>query len=185
MTEFQGVVPTEDWICLEYPAFVENESEVLRTLEGGEAVARAESSGQNLVPVILQPDNPHAHCLYAARTESQGLVITFKKHTSFDGTVKIGTEVIAKISASYRFSGMNDFVFTPNGLPIEDQFMGSSDEGGAGGETRELGRLVSEDPRFSQVPILNIPPLFSKLDCPVESILKEKSSASVQQTKGK
>lgn len=183
MTSLVGVIPSDDWIALEYPAIVEDEAEVLKTLEGGEAVAQAEANGQNLVPVVLQPSNPLSHFLYAARSETKGLVIELTKHTQLDGSVKITSDVKARVSACYKFTGMNDFVFTPNGLPIEDQFLGSSDE--AGGESRELGNLISEDPRFSQVPILNIPPLFSKLDCPVDSILKEKPSTSVQQSKGK
>lgn len=175
-------VPAKDYVAVEYPGFVRNVDQALRSFGGAGAVADVASGRAAYLKISFRPTEPTAHPIYGAGQSTCRLLLRVSRpkqpnepsataqegsssqqqHAS-EGAEPVTAKVVARLPTTIAFQGMSDFQF----VALDPRQA-----------TRDFSSLPYDhqpekaEPSGARQPLLTIPPIFSKSDMPFDYAFK-------------
>ncbi|KAH0615386.1 hypothetical protein JD844_004569 [Phrynosoma platyrhinos] len=146
-------------VCVEYPGVVRSAEKMLLTLGGEEGVSR----------LYFRPKDPYCHPVCANRFPTSSMLLKVKKKTrrkqtgvgDWEEEIKFDVEILGIVATVYKFQGMSDFQYlavhsVPSGKQVSmyDKVL--------------MLKPEKEEFFMSDLPLYIPPPIFSRLDTPVD-----------------
>ena len=163
-------VPAEVAVLVDYPGYISNPANAVKTLGGPQELDAAVREGRSLIKLQLRPQDQSCHPLYGERQNCQGLLLRISRRKGQpDADVKV--RVAARIQSRYTFQGLADYQY----LQVDPAQ-----------HTRDLSQLPPEqdpevaEPVMTRQPLLVTPPIFSKYDLPVAFGFPDQSGKGMQ-----
>lgn len=156
-------LPDTKLVCVEYPGFVKNVDKMLDSIGGEQGLSKTYADSSKRLELRYRPKDPYCHPVCGNRFSSTNLLIRVcrrrRKGSNEEGHMSI--EVLGLIETTYKFQGMADF-----------QYLATHNEPG-GTQVSLYDKVVLRKPEkkefFDQpVPLFLPPPIFSRLDNPVD-----------------
>lgn len=160
-------VPAAQFAALEYPGYVRNVPRALQTLGGEQAVQAALMAGSGAyLKLNFRPQEPTSHPIFGDKHETSQLLVRISRKKVRRGASEQPpkVEIVGRVTTSIRFGGLADFAYLPvdNGNNSRDY-----------SRTPEINHPDKAEPSALHEPLLIIPPLFSKVDVPMEYGFKQ------------
>ncbi|XP_061460222.1 general transcription factor 3C polypeptide 5 [Rhineura floridana] len=156
-------------VCVEYPGVVRDVGKTLLTLGGEEGVSRIYADPGRRLELYFRPRDPYCHPVCANRFPTSSMLLKVRKKTrrkqteagDFEEEVKFEVEVLGIVATVYKFQGMSDFQYL------------AMRSGPDGKQTSMYDKVLmlkpeKEDFFLSDLPLYIPPPIFSRLDTPVD-----------------
>ncbi|KAK2120517.1 General transcription factor 3C polypeptide 5 [Saguinus oedipus] len=157
-------------VCVEYPGVVRDVAKMLPTLGGEEGVSRIYADPTKRLELYFRPKDPYCHPVCANRFSTSSLLLRIRKRTrrqkgvlstEAHPEVTFDMEILGIISTIYKFQGMSDF-----------QYLAVHTEAG-GKHTSMYDKVLMLRPEkeaffHQELPLYIPPPIFSRLDAPVD-----------------
>jgi len=160
-------------VSIEYPGLVENEDEAIKTMGGILAMSTAHCQPNRKIELRFRPKDPFCKPAYGERLQTSNLLIKVVKKTrrnkqTLVEDVRYEIQVEGVIVSTYRFAGLCDFQYLPmeknTVAPTEenpDKFVSIIDQ-------VVPQKLATVDWLDGPGPVFMSPPVFSRMDVPVE-----------------
>ncbi|XP_006835060.1 PREDICTED: general transcription factor 3C polypeptide 5 [Chrysochloris asiatica] len=157
-------------VCVEYPGVVRNVSKMLPTLGGEEGVTRIYADPTKRLELYFRPKDPYCHPVCANRFSTSSMLLRIKKKTRKRAVVpgaeacpevKFEMEILGIISTTYKFQGMSDFQYLAVHTDTGVRHMSMYDK-------LLMHKPEKEDFFNQELPLYIPPPIFSRLDTPVD-----------------
>ncbi|XP_056157759.1 general transcription factor 3C polypeptide 5 [Lampris incognitus] len=149
-------------VCVEYPAVVADVDKMLDTVGGEEGVSKTYGDPNRRLELRFRSQDPFCHSLCGNRFPSSNLLLKIRRRVRRkdpeDAQIRI--EILGVIGTTYKFQGMADF-----------QYLAVHSEGGA--QMSLYDKIIlhkAENQQYFEqpLPIFLPPPIFSRLDSPVD-----------------
>ncbi|XP_004375849.1 general transcription factor 3C polypeptide 5 [Trichechus manatus latirostris] len=157
-------------VCVEYPGVVRNVSKMLPTLGGEEGVSRIYADPTKRLELYFRPKDPYCHPVCANRFSTSSLLLRIKRKTRRRAAVPgaeacpkvmFEMEILGIISTTYKFQGMSDFQYLAVHTDADGRHTSMYD--------KVLMLKPEKEDFFNQeLPLYIPPPIFSRLDSPVD-----------------
>lgn len=154
-------VPEAEAFLVEYPGYVRDVQAVMHTLGGSSALAAAANGSNSVLQLRFRPDDLMSHSLYGERQATNGLLLKLSRRDANLENPHVSAEVVARVHSKFTFTGMADYQY----LPVDASVQGSASCTSAGPYGEEI------------LPLLCIPPLFTKSDVPLDYAFKQFKAA--------
>ncbi|XP_068695106.1 general transcription factor 3C polypeptide 5-like [Montipora foliosa] len=145
------------FVGINYPGYVKDESRMLHTLGGEDAVARTYSNSGRRLEMSFRPGDPHCHAVCADRYPTANLLLRVKQRkkkrrgdSSETSEVKYEQEILGIVGTTFKFQVMADFQYLAPDMP---DFLAEVNDGDA----------LNQD-----IPLHLPPPVFSRFDHPAD-----------------
>ncbi|XP_071801972.1 general transcription factor 3C polypeptide 5-like isoform X1 [Asterias amurensis] len=170
------------FVCVEFPARVQNVDKMLKTLGGEETISNIFTAGSNKkLGMKFRPDDPFSRPLYASRHQATNLLLRVKKRYKkkagsegneaqeddectddviVDEEAEYKTELVGVLDSVYKFKGLCDFQYLPIHKNKETNKMESLTDTIIPKEPKDTTFLQQDVPHFM------LPPVFSRTDIP-------------------
>ncbi|KAG8142021.1 hypothetical protein E2320_006655 [Naja naja] len=155
--------------CVEFPGVVQDVGKTLLTLGGEEGVSRIYADPSKRLELYFRPKDPYCHPVCANRFPTSSMLLKVKKKTrrkwteegSLEEEIKFEVEILGVISTVYKFQGMSDFQYL---------VMHSEPDGKQTSMYDKVLMLKPEKEDFfmNELPLYIPPPIFSRLDNPID-----------------
>ncbi|XP_039856322.1 general transcription factor 3C polypeptide 5 [Simochromis diagramma] len=149
-------------VCVEYPGVFSSADRMLATLGGEQKVTKTYSNPSKRLELRYRPQDPFCHSLYGNRIPSGNLLLRVRRRTRKNDPkdAEIHMDMLGVIGTTYKFTGLADF-----------QCLAVHSEGGK--HTSLYDKIILRKPEsqefFEQpMPYFLPPPIFSRLDSPVD-----------------
>ncbi|XP_006164362.1 general transcription factor 3C polypeptide 5 isoform X2 [Tupaia chinensis] len=157
-------------VCVEYPGMVHDVGKMLLTLGDEEGVSRTYADPAKRLELHFRPKDPYCHPVCANRFSTSSLLFRIKKKTRrWSGLldtephveVTFSVESLGIVPTIYKFQGMSDFQYLAVHTEASGRHVSMYDK---------LVMLQPEKEEFfnQEVPLYIPPPIFSRLDTPVD-----------------
>ncbi|CAI5794138.1 Hypothetical predicted protein [Podarcis lilfordi] len=156
-------------VCVEYPGVVQDVDKTLLTLGGEEGVSRIYTDPSRRLELYFRPKDPYCHPVCANRFPTSSMLLKVKKKMrrkrteagDFEEDVSFEVDVLGIVTTVYKFQGMSDFQY----LAVHS--------GPDGKQTSMYDKVLMLKPEkeeffLSDLPLYIPPPIFSRLDTPVD-----------------
>lgn len=160
--ETVATVPKASCIAIEYPGYIRNHQKAILTLGGEGSVQEAAEVDGAALKLRFRPDDPTSHPAFAEKQTTRHLLLRISRKaesSGSDGADGVRAEVAARIATTFRFTGMADFQY----LPFDREQLTRSYDGLPPSNQPEVA-----EPSKTAHPFLLVPPLFSKVDIPLD-----------------
>ncbi|XP_043914771.1 general transcription factor 3C polypeptide 5-like [Protopterus annectens] len=160
-------------VCIEYPAVVKNVGNMLTTLGGEEGVSKIYADPSKRLELYFRPKDPYCHPVCANRFPSTNMLLRVKKKTrkrkagmsdaqqETPREVKFEMEIVGIVGSTFKFQGMSDFQYLAMHTGHNGEHISMYDK-------TLLWKLETEEFFTKDVPLFIPPPIFSRLDTPVD-----------------
>ncbi|XP_062867490.1 general transcription factor 3C polypeptide 5 [Trichomycterus rosablanca] len=148
-------------VCVEYPALFNNVDKMLETIGGEQGLSKTYADPSKRLELCYRPKDPYCHPLCGNRFSSSNLLIKVRRRTrKSTGESHVTMEILGLIETTYKFQGMADFQF----LAMHNEPDGS--------QVSLYDKIILNKPEKKDffdrpVPLFIPPPIFSRLDNPV------------------
>uniref|UniRef100_A0A3B4GSJ9 General transcription factor IIIC subunit 5 n=1 Tax=Pundamilia nyererei TaxID=303518 RepID=A0A3B4GSJ9_9CICH len=149
-------------VCVEYPGVFSSADRMLATLGGEPKVTKTYSNPSKRLELRYRPQDPFCHSLYGNRVSSGNLLLRVRRRARKNDPkdAEIHMDMLGVIGTTYKFMGLADF-----------QCLAVHSEGGK--HTPLYDKIILRKPEsqefFEQpMPYFLPPPIFSRLDSPVD-----------------
>lgn len=150
------------FVCVEYPAVVSNVDRMLESVGGEQGMSKTYADSSRRLELRFRPQDPFCHFLCGNRCPSTNLLLRVRRRVrkGNPADVQINMEIMGVIGTTYKFQGMADFQYLA--VHSED-----------GNHTSLYDKIILRKPESKQyfeqsVPFYIPPPIFSRLDNPVD-----------------
>ncbi|XP_042336368.1 general transcription factor 3C polypeptide 5 [Sceloporus undulatus] len=156
-------------VCVEYPGVVRSAEKMLLTLGGEEGVSRIYADPSRRLELYFRPKDPYCHPVCANRFPTSSMMFKVKKKTrrrqtgagDWEEEIKFDVEILGIVTTVYKFQGMSDFQY----LAVHS--------GPSGKQVSMYDKVLMLKPEkddffMSDLPLYIPPPIFSRLDTPVD-----------------
>ncbi|XP_066222876.1 general transcription factor 3C polypeptide 5 isoform X1 [Saccopteryx leptura] len=155
-------------VCVEYPGMVRDVCKMMQTLGGEEGVSRIYTDPSKRLELYFRPKDPYCHPVCANRFSTSSLLLRIRRKTRRRGPgpeaspeVTFDAEILGIVSTTYKFQGMSDFQYLAIHTEAGVRHMSMYD--------RVLMLKPEKEDFFHQeLPLYIPPPIFSRLDTPVD-----------------
>ncbi|RXN12904.1 bile salt-activated lipase-like protein [Labeo rohita] len=150
-------------VCVEYPAVVNNVDTMLESIGGEEGVSKTYGDSSKRLELRFRPKDPFSHPAYGNRYSSTNLLLRVRRRTRKGNSAEtqISMEIVGLIGTTYKFQGMADFQYLASHNDPDGNQMSLYDK-------IILRKPEKKDFYDSPVPLFLPPPIFSRLDTPVD-----------------
>ena len=152
-------------VCVEYPGLVKNDTKMIESLGGLDAISQVFSETNRKLELKFRPDVPGAKPTSGELKAEKSLLIKVKKLKNLKtNETKIVHEVVGSVEGTYKFESFCDFQY----LPMEKKEDSDSSQYHSILDQVTLGRLITtQDIKTTQASALFLPPTaFSRMDTP-------------------
>ncbi|XP_013411521.1 general transcription factor 3C polypeptide 5 [Lingula anatina] len=179
-------VRDNDFVCIEYPAVIENIDKALKTLGGEENISKTFEDPGKRLPLRWRPDEFYCKPAYADRCDTTNLLLKVQKwrrkkkngrtgkgmqgdKLTGDRDVKYHSEVLGRVSTTYKFQSQADIQFLP---------MQKTDDGSYKSLIPDI--MITKPVPSSEllqkegIPMFLPPQVFSRLDQPTDYYYRQK-----------
>ncbi|KPP71503.1 hypothetical protein Z043_109588 [Scleropages formosus] len=144
-------------VCVEYPGVVRHLDRALETLRGEKGVSKR-------LELYYRPRDPYCHPVCGNRYPSTNLLLRVRRRVrkgEGGGEAQVAMEVLGVIGTTYKFQGMADFQYLAIHMRPDSTHMSLYD------------KIILRQPETKEffdmdVPLFIPPPIFSRLDTPVD-----------------
>ncbi|XP_035246853.1 general transcription factor 3C polypeptide 5 [Anguilla anguilla] len=150
-------------VCVEYPGLVVNVDKMLETLGGEKTVSKTFADPSRRIELNYRPRDPYCHPQCANRFTTTSLLLrVWKRSRKGSGAdARFEMETLGVIGTCYKFQGMSDFQY----LAMHTEADGT--------QTSLYDKILLCKPEkkdffYKEVPLYIPPPIFSRLDNPVD-----------------
>uniref|UniRef100_A0A4W4E5G2 Transcription factor IIIC subunit 5 HTH domain-containing protein n=1 Tax=Electrophorus electricus TaxID=8005 RepID=A0A4W4E5G2_ELEEL len=150
-------------VCVEYPGFVISVDNMLDSVGGEQALTKTYADSSKRLELRFRPKDPYCHPVCGNRYSSNNLLLRVcrRKRKGSSGEAHITMEILGLIGTTYKFQGMADFQY----LAMHNEPDGS--------KVSLYDKVILRKPEKKEffdlsVPLFLPPPLFSRLDGPVD-----------------
>ncbi|KAI5091486.1 general transcription factor 3C polypeptide 5 [Silurus meridionalis] len=149
-------------VCVEYPGVVQNIDKTLETIGGEQGMSKTYGDSSKRLELRYRPKDPYCHPVCGNRYSSTNLLIKVRRRTNRrSGESQIFMEILGLIDTTYKFQGMADFQY----LAMHREADGS--------QVSLYDKVILSKPEKKEffdrsVPLFLPPPIFSRLDNPME-----------------
>ncbi|XP_069093233.1 general transcription factor 3C polypeptide 5 [Pleurodeles waltl] len=162
-------------VCVEYPGVLRSVAGMLATLGGAEGVSRIHADPSKRLELYFRPKDPYCHPVCADRFPTTSMLLRVRRKTGrrkrpADGVPtprgpepqqRLRMDILGIISTVYKFQGMCDFQYLAVHTDTDGKPVSMYD--------KLLLREPQREEFFTQdVPLYIPPPIFSRLDNPVD-----------------
>ncbi|KAM6984836.1 general transcription factor 3C polypeptide 5 [Aplochiton taeniatus] len=155
-------LPDCKFVCVEYPAVVSNVDRMLESVGGEKGVSKTYADSSRRLELRFRPQDPFCHSLCGNRFPSTNLLLRVRRRVRKGNPedVQIEMGILGVIGTTYKFQGMADF-----------QYLAVHSEDGK--HLSLYDKIILRKPESKQyfeqpVPFYIPPPIFSRLDNPVD-----------------
>lgn len=149
-------------VCVDYPAAVSRVDKMLETVGGEQGLGKTYADPSRRLELRFRPQDPFCHSLCGNRFPSNNLLLRVRRRVrkKDPGDAQIRMEILGVIGTTYKFQGMADFqclaVHSEDGkhMSLYDKIILRKSE----------NQQYFEQP----LPFFLPPPIFSRLDSPVD-----------------
>lgn len=149
-------------VCVEYPGVFSSADRMLATLGSEQKVTKTYANPSKRLELRYRPQDPFCHSLYGNRVPSGNLLLRVRRRVRKNDPkdAEIHMDMLGVIGTTYKFTGLADF-----------QCLAVHSEGGK--HTSLYDKIILRKPEsqefFEQpMPYFLPPPIFSRLDSPVD-----------------
>uniref|UniRef100_A0A6B2L250 Transcription factor IIIC subunit 5 HTH domain-containing protein n=1 Tax=Arcella intermedia TaxID=1963864 RepID=A0A6B2L250_9EUKA len=143
-------MPTQNYLCVEYPGFIKNMDRALSTLGGAAAINQAHKENSKFLALNLKPDIVHSHPIYGDKIMTSNMIL--KVVRPLESKLDYKCEMIGLVNNTYRFKGLSDFQYFPS----------------VSNESKRMEEEPNKQPLAipEETELKLIPPLWSRQDLP-------------------
>ncbi|XP_051533042.1 general transcription factor 3C polypeptide 5 isoform X1 [Myxocyprinus asiaticus] len=156
-------LPETNLVCIEYPGVVNNVEKMLDSIGREEGVSKIYGDSSKRLELRFRPKDPFCHPVYGNRYSSTNLLLKVRRRTrkGNSGETQISVEIVGLIGTTYKFQVMADF-----------QYLATHNDPD-GKQVSLYDKIILSKPEKKEfydkpVPLFLPPPIFSRLDTPVE-----------------
>nr|XP_033817489.1 general transcription factor 3C polypeptide 5 isoform X2 [Geotrypetes seraphini] len=167
--------PRRRMVCVEYPGLVQDPEKMLLTLGGEEGVSRVYADPSRRLELYFRPKDPYCHPVCANRFPTTAMLLWVKRkirrrRSEVTGDhvlqeprqeIRFEMEILGVISTVYKFQGMSDFQYLAFNMDQDGKQISMYDK-------ILLQKPQKEDFFCQELPLYIPPPIFSRLDTPVD-----------------
>lgn len=155
-------LPDVNLVCVEYPGIVNNVDKMLESIGRDEGVSKTYGDSSKRLELRFRPKDPFCHPVNGNRYSSTNLLLRVRRRTNKgSGETQISMEIVGLIGTTYKFQGMADY-----------QYLATHNDPD-GNQVSLYDKIILRKPEKKEfydnpVPLFIPPPIFSRLDTPVD-----------------
>jgi len=163
----------QQFVSIEYPGLVEKEDAAIKTMGGILAMSTAHCQANRKIELRFRPADPFCKPTYGERLQTSNLLIKVVKRTirnkkTLAEEISYEIHVEGVIVSTYKFTGLCDFQYLPMEKVAPVPTDGKSDKFVSIIDQVVPQKLTTVDWLNGPGPVFMSPPVFSRMDVPVE-----------------